>query len=205
MAGLLSARSAPGDTNELRMPGGGDVEGEAANVTPEEQAQYDEFVNNALEIIYPAQTQGQPSPQIINSLSGQMSEQERELLAQADPPLGNSPIDNLAGTGAAVVVMVEGSAAQAGARIDDDVLFHAGADILAELAEVAEAAKIHPYSEEEMESALYRALDIYRMSSPRVDPEMLAQEFGQIAEADKAGQLDQVLPGIGQRTQEQAA
>jgi hypothetical protein len=213
MAGLLSGGARP--QNQSQSTGaapaqgqgapppaqqqGGDMEGEASNVTPEEQAQYDQFVNNALEIIYPQQSQGQPSPAIMQGLAGQMDPQVAEMFAQADPPVGNSPIDNLAATGVSLVLMVEASAAQANAAISDDVLYHAGADILAELAEVAEAAKIHEYPDAEMESALYRALDLYRVSSPRVDPERLKQEFGQIVEADKAGQLDQLLPGIGQR------
>lgn len=199
MAGLLSQRGQ--DAGKTNAPGNAavdsDVDGEAPNATPEEQAQYDQFMNNALEIIYPAQTQGQPSEEILRNLSGQMAPQSAEMLAQADPPISNNPIDNLAATGVSLIIMLEGSALQAKVDVMDNVLFHVGKDVLEELAEVAQAAGIYDYSEQEMESSFYRALDIYRVSSPTVDQNQLSQQFGAIVEADRSGQLGQILPGSG--------
>jgi hypothetical protein len=40
-----------------------------------------------------------------------------------------------------------------------------------------------------------RAMDLYRVSSPRVDPQALPAEFEQIIAADREGNIDKVLPG----------
>ena len=79
---------------------------------------------------------------------------------------------------------------------------HAGQEILEQLADIAEAANIHDFQEEELEGAFYRATDLYRISSSRVDPESLSQEFGQVQQADQQGTLGQLLPGIEQRMQQ---
>lgn len=211
MAGLLNARPAPGGANQMRVQpannaspqGGGDaslqdgdVGGEAPNVSPEEQQQYDQFVNNALELIYPQGSNGDVAPVILQHLSGQFGQDEAQMLAQADPPVSNNPTDNLAATAVLVVIMVEASAANAKAQIDDAVLYHAGLAIIEELAEVAQAASIHDYGDKEMEASFYRALDIYRVTSPRADQNTLSQEFGEIEQADKSGNLGQLIPGI---------
>lgn len=197
MAGLLSGdRNAQDDQNAATVANDNVTAEAAPNVTPEEQAQYDKFVDNGLEIIYPAETEGQPSPAILEGLSGQINPQIAEMMSGAEPPISNNPIDNLASTAVSVVLMLEASAAQSNAQISDDVIFHGGREILEECGNVSDAAGIHDYSEQELESSFYRALDIYRVSSPRIDPETLSQEFGAIEQADKSGQLGQLLPGI---------
>lgn len=78
----------------------------------------------------------------------------------------------------------------------DDVVLHGGVAIIEELIEVAEAAKIHDFSEQDIEGITYRAMDLFRTASPRVDQDALKAEFGQVVEADRAGTLGKILPGL---------
>lgn len=177
-------------------------DGETPNVSPEEQADYDKFVNNALEIIYP-QGGGTVSPVVMKHLNGEYEQEAQQILAEAQPPLGVSPIDNLAGTTVLLVVALDQSATAAGKDVGQDVVIHGGVAVLEELATVAQAAKIHDYSDKEIEAATLRAMDLYRYVGPRYDENAAKQDFGQVVEADKTGTLDQVVPGIGQALKQQ--
>lgn len=174
----------------------GQSEGEQAS--PEEQAQYDQVVNNALEIIYPKGEQQGMSPAVKAHLSGQFEPQAAEMLKPLQPPLNpSSPIEALAATSALVVMMLDGSAAQAGKEIDAGVLFHAGLEITQILADDAKEFGILDLGDQDQEKAFYRAVDIYRQISPRAQqaqPE-LASEFDQLKQANDQGKLGQVLPG----------
>lgn len=172
------------------MPAGED--GEAA--TPEEQAIYDRFVTTVMGVIYPEGPE-QVSPAIMQNLQGQFDERAQGMFAEAQPPVQQTPTDSIAQTGVLLTIAVESAMERSGQQIPDDVVFHAGAEVMEMLVELAEAAGIVELSEEEMQAVLLRAMDLYRIASPRVDPEALSAEFGQIVEADKAGQIDKVLPG----------
>jgi hypothetical protein len=107
----------------------------------------------------------------------------------------------LANTAVQIVSKLDASAKEAGQPISDDVLYHAGSEIVGMLAEVAEAANIHNYSDDEIQGAFYQALDQYRPIAEemgRTDDATLKSQFGQILDADAQGQLGQVLPGIDQ-------
>jgi len=165
-----------------RGTAGVDDDGERPNVSPEEQAQYEEFVANAMEIIYPRGEEGAVSPQVIEQLSA-----------------GDDRIEALAQTAVQLTIAVEDSAEKAGPQLDDSVVMHGGIAILEELAEIAEAAKVHDYSEDEMQGATYRAMDLYRElgeQSGKVDPDALKAQFGEIMDADKRGDVQSVLPQI---------
>lgn len=205
MAGLLGSGGAGGGTtmkvgpaSPSPAPGGqpdasriddSDEQGQQPNVTPEEQAQYDAFVNNGLKVIYGADPNaeggGEPGarPDILNRLKE-----------------SSDPLENLANTTVWLVTMLETSAEKGGTQLDDAVVMHGGKAMLEELAEVAEAANIHDYSEKEMEGAWYRGLDLYRETATqdgRVDPETLKQQFGEIQTADEQGRMGDVLPQLG--------
>ena len=168
--------------------------------SPEEQRLYDDFVNTALSIIYPkGEQQGTVNPSVVTTLRGEIDPQVMAMFEMAEPPLTQSPIDLLAVSTVQLTLVVEDKAEASGQQLPDDVVMHGGVEILEALVEVAEAAGVHDYSEEDIENATYRAMDLYRISSPRVDQQALSQEFGAIAEADKSGSLSQLLPGIEAR------
>lgn len=210
MAGLLNPGApqpqAPAPAGPGMAPQGAPQQPQAGgdeqpNVTPEEQAVYDKFMDNGLNLIYPQGEgeQAQVSPAVLDDLAGKADPEAQQMFADAQPPLQNTPVDNLASATVQIVLMLEASAEQSGAQIPDEIIFHAGKDLLEELGEVSEAAGIHDFSEEELEGAFYRALDLYRISSPRVDQQSLSQEFQEIQRADQDGSLSQLLPGIDQR------
>lgn len=172
------------------MPG--NAEGESAS--PEEQAIYDRFVKTVMGVIYPEGPE-QVSPQIMQNLQGQFDQRAQAMFAEAVPPVQATPTDSIAQTAVLLTIAIESAMERSGQQIPDDVVFHAGAEVLEMLAELAEAAGIVDLSDDEMNAVMLRAMDLYRISSPRVDPEALAAEFGQIIEADRAGNMDQVLPG----------
>jgi hypothetical protein len=162
-------------------------EDETPNVTPEEQQQYDSFVNNAMEIIYT--DDGKVEPQVLQRLS-----------------TGKKPIDTMAQTTVWVVMMAEQDAKRNNVAIDDDVIFHAGREIMEQLIEVSEAADLHQWKEAEIQGAWYQALDMYREANSgeggRIDPAAAAEDFNALAEADKEGRADEVLPGFGQLSEQ---
>jgi hypothetical protein len=184
--GLLdrAASSAGAKDNEASeaTPDDEAAEGEP-NVSPEEQKQYDQFVNNAYSLIYSSDNGGKAivRPQILNSLKG-----------------NGDPKEGLATTVALVVKRTADSARESGMDISGDVMLHGGQEILEDLADLQREAGIADLSAEEIEGAMYRALDLYRETAQAdgsLDTAALAQDFKQMVDADKAGRLDEVVPG----------
>lgn len=172
------AMPAEAPASDPMMPGEADIEddGPAANVAPEEQAQYDEFVDKALRVIYDPKS----FPAVLQGLQG-----------------AGDPVAGLANTAALAIMRVEDSAKREGVEVSPDVLFHAGLEIMGDLAETAGKAAIHEFSDEEIEQATYKALDLYRQSRPRsIDQEAARAEFDVARQADEAGQLDELLPAL---------
>ena len=193
MPGLRQAMLPPaGDPNAQPIDDGGMSQGEQA--TPEEQALYEQFLNAAGDVIYP--NGDKPSPEIIANLKGDIDPQAMQMFADAQPPVAQSPQDAVSATAVLLTMLVDGQGKASGTDYPDDVVLHAGAGIIEILVDISEAAKIHDFSEQEMEGLTYRAMDLFRIASPRVDTEALKGEFGQIVAADKSGQLNKVLPGL---------
>jgi hypothetical protein len=101
------------------------------------QAQYEQFFDNALSVIYDDKS----LPQIIESLKGD-----------------GDPLDGLVNTAVAVVVWVRDSAEQAGQALPPDVVFQAGIEILEDLADLAGKAGVHEFTPEEVEGATFKAM-----------------------------------------------
>lgn len=149
---------------------------EMEQASPEEQAQYEQVMNNAYELIFDEKTM----PGVLESLAG-----------DGDPKLG------LATTAASIVTHLKQSAEQGGQPLSEDVVYHAGVAILEDLADLAGKAGIHEFTEEEAEGALYQAMDVYReLNAGEIDQERYAGELEGLKQADKAGTLGQMLPGI---------
>lgn len=161
--------------------------------SPEEQAQYEKFVRASLEILYPPDKPGEPNPAILQNLQGKFEKPALAFFEQAQPPLTDSPLDSAAATTVIVTMMTENTG---GEKFADDVVYHGGKAIAEELIEMAEAAKIHEFSEQDLETVTYRAVDLYRIASPRADPVALTEAFKTLMEANDAGTLNKVLPGL---------
>lgn len=189
-----------------------------SNVSPEEQAQYNQFEMNMLELIYVSGEQGsQPRPEIIQSLQaskeapmeepdpeGPQGEAGEEGQAPSQPgqAAGPSPhIVALASTAVEITKKLDDSAREAGQPLTDDVLLHGGTEVIEELATVAQMAGIHDYSDDELSGAVTTAMDMYRekaIADGRTDAETLKGQWGELIQADKDGTIDQMVPGIKQ-------
>lgn len=148
------------------------------NVSPEEQAQYEEFVGNGLNLIYDEKG----LQKLVTALES-----------------GGSPIEGLAHTLVGVVSRLEDSAKESGTPINGDVVLHGSVEIMEGLVEMSETAGIHEYSEEDMESAFFMAADMYRkMKQERGDlpEEQLKADFQTILQAENEGRLEEVVPGV---------
>jgi hypothetical protein len=164
----------PSTLDAMPEPGG-----EASNVSPEEQAEYDRFMDRAFRLIYDAKV----FPGLLERL-------------RATP----DPVEGLASVTVMVVTRLQDSARQQGVAISPDVLYHGGLEIMEDLAATAEKARVHAYTDKEMEAALYQALDLYRQTesaSGGIDQQAAAQDWDALVQADQQGRLHEALPGIG--------
>jgi hypothetical protein len=184
MAGLMQQQAAlPDDA----MAGAGMAasdgmeQEEQPNVSPEEQAQYDAFMANYMKMAYSKDV----GPKLLDALGGD----------------GGDPVEGLAQATAFIVKRLADGAREAGAEMSQDVLFHGGKEIVEDLAEMQADAGFADLDENQIEQAMYRALDIYReaaMADGTLNTEALAQDMQSLVEAEQAGALDQVLPGANQ-------
>lgn len=167
----------PEESGEMAM------EGEPAS--PEEQAQYDAFVQAGYSLIYD-QAMGKPGP-------------DHKLL-QRMMASGN-PVEGLAAVASMVVMRIEDAANQAGQQISPDVLLHGGNELLGDLADLAGKAGVHDFTDEEIEAASYAAMDKYREARAQtgggsIDPEAMKQEWAEIMQMNETGELDRMFPGM---------
>ena len=203
MAGLMNgqppvaparpgAPAAPvGAEPDMMAPGAGDEQGETEMddeqgeaVTPEEQAQYDAFVKNGQKIIYGS---GKVSSKILKALDGD-----------------GDPISGLATVTVMVVSRLVTSAKEAGQEISSDVVMHGGSEILADLADLQKEAGIADLSDDEQETAFYKAVDMYRDMEQKtggIDEAGLEEDFMTLMEANENGTLDDVVPGASKAAQ----
>lgn len=177
MTGLLQGPGMP------RTNTGMEPSADGENVSPEEQAQYENFVSNGMELVYNEQTM----PALMQSIA-----------------TASSPVEGLSNALVMVVSRLEESAKQNNAQIDGEVMMHGATEISEALVELAEAAGIHQFTEQDMEGAFYSAVDRYRESkqqSGELPEAELKQDFAMMQQADQAGQLDQMVPGANEAAQ----
>jgi hypothetical protein len=185
--GLLAERAQEEEAPEGKMPPEGEPsmpEGEGeqpSNVSPEEQRQYEMFVDNCYSLIYDKKTIGN----VLKSLD-----------ATDDPKM------NLANTTVMIVKRVADSARQAGQQVSTDVLMHGGAEVLEDLADLAAKVGLHSYTPEEIEGAVYIAADLYRgmaEADGTLDIEGSKRDMAKAIQADQAGAMDAIIPGASAR------
>lgn len=150
--------------------------------SPEEQAIYDKFVAKAQILIY-------DDKQIKGIL---------DMLAEGTPQEG------LGITAATIIKRVADAAEQAGQPIPGDILLHAGAEILEDLATLATKAGIHDFSkdQEAAEGAFYVALDEYRVmqqAAGKIDPAVYQKDLEALQAADQSGELGALFNKLAQQ------
>lgn len=150
--------------------------------SPEEQAQYDQFVQTAMQLIYDESIKDT----LIDMLDG----------AQGSD--GGNPAEGLAMATVMVVGRVKQVAEQAGEQIDKVVLFHAGTEIMGQLADISRDAGIKDYGEDHqaLQAAYFRAIDMYidqARKAGEVDDAAAAQDLQRLLKADSDGQLEQIM------------
>jgi hypothetical protein len=168
--------------------------GDEPNVSPEEQAQYDQFVGNGMQLVY--QEQGktmQVAPAVLGQLKGDWKDVEPSLgqIPQEEKPLDpKNPIDCLAVTTVGLVLTLEASAASSNHQLDPAVVFHGGAELMEQLADIANAANIHDFSDDEMTGAANRAAMLYGVSSKSMNKQEALAEFDHFlkTQGDQLGQ-----------------
>lgn len=154
----------------------GEDMGEEANVTEQEQAQFDEFVDKVRSAVFDKKS----IQSVLQSLTAT-----------------DDPVNNLANTAAMAVMTTEDSANQSGINIPPEILMYGGAEVIADLAETAEAAGTHTYTEDEVIGAIIGAMEIYRdmrTAEGRFDPASVQGDMQLIQQADAAGKMGEVIP-----------
>jgi hypothetical protein len=181
MAGLLSAQE---PDKQRENTAGGSVrvreedEDNESNVSPEEQQSYDAFVTNGMSLMH----SDEGLPKLLQSI-------------EAD----GSPVEGLANTVVAIIIRLEDSAKQQGMELSGDVMMHGGTELLEQAADLAEQAGVHEFTDEEIESALWMAMDIYRQTRQQqgtLPSEEISQDMGDLVSAEQEGRLEEEVPGI---------
>jgi hypothetical protein len=109
-----------------------------------------------------------------------------------------NPIDDLAVATVGLVLALEASAAMLGQKLDPAVIFHGGAELMEQLADIAKAANIHDFSDDEMTGAANRAAMLYGVSSKTMDKQEALAEFDHFLKT-QGDQLGQSLGAAAQQ------
>lgn len=163
-----------------------DSGGEEAS--PAEDQQFKAFVGNAMNLIYTPQTM----PKILNRL------QEN----------GGDPVGALAEVSVMIVQRVSESAEKAGQQIPPEVIFHAGAEIMNDLAELSSKSGAHDYTDEELNNAFIRGVDMYRDKldkQGKLDHASAQADVQRLNAASADGSLEAAIPGLKEYADKAAA
>lgn len=147
--------------------GAPESEGES-NVSPEEQAQYDIVITAARGILFGEAT----FKVVMDKLSG-----------------GKAEIGKTIGhTAAMVITSIKGGVEKQGREVPGDILFHAGEEVVADLIEMAVAAKLMQEADSERvtKEALFEGLKVFGEGeiAKGVTPEKRAAAQQEVSEAD---------------------
>ncbi len=149
-----------------------------SNVSADEQAQYDEFVTNGQTLIYSDAAMQHILPKITKA--GDI----KDGLAQALVTL---------------VLQLQSSAKNKGTEISSDVLLHGAQEILEIMVDVVEVIRGAEISPDDMEGALYRAMDIWREreeSAGTLDKTSIDEDWQSLQQADAEGRLANMIQGL---------
>lgn len=153
--------------------------GEAPNVTPEEQAEYEDFVDQGFKVIY----SGDAFEKIVDRIAAEQD-----------------PVQGLAQVTAAVASRVLSSAKGAGKEISGDAAFHGGIQLLEDLGENLTKAGVHNYTDKDLERASYLAMDAFRemnQDSGLINQEAVAEDMSLLQQGDASGELAGMMKKLG--------
>ena len=154
----------------------GPAEDPEPNVTPEEQKEYDMVVNNAYKLLY---------SDVDVTLKN---------MSQGDIVTG------MANTVATVFSWISDTARRDGMKFSDGVLIAAAGEVMEDMADMVTEAGIDDPTPEQIESAMYAAVEQYRsLQQGNLDPNEAAGELQRLQDAEADGTLEQVAPGINER------
>jgi|ETNvirnome_2_300_1030623.scaffolds.fasta_scaffold15236_2 hypothetical protein len=148
------------------------------NVTPEEQAEYDQVVNNAYKMLY------EDVPLLLENIGGH-----------------GDPVTGIATVVANAMSRITDSAVKDGRKFSDGVILNAGVEVLEDLADLAAESGIHDFTPDELESATYLAAETYRslqQESGNIDPNQAVTDMAALQQAEADGNLEQMLPGVAE-------
>lgn len=165
-------------------PAVGDQEEGITPASPEEEEERERMVGRAWELIYDDNT----FPRIVEMLAGSGGEGGGE----GDPAKGLAMATEM------VVARVAEAADRAGHQIPPDVLYHGGADILEELAEVSRRGGIKDYSQDQdaLERAWLDAIEIFRdrlAKSGELDQASAKTDLDRLIAMDQNGMLEKIM------------
>jgi|TARA_Y100000296_G_C5092730_1_gene215728 hypothetical protein len=150
---------------------------EQPNVSPDEQQQYNQLVKNAYNLLY------EDMPTLLKSIAG-----------------GGDPVTGVATTAANAMSRLINSATRAGRKFPKDVILHANMEIIEDLADLAKDSNIHDFTDQEMESAAYLTVEVYRglqQESGNIDPNEAAADLEDLQNAEANGTFEGRFPGLG--------
>lgn len=120
-----------------------------ANATPQQQAQYEQFVKNGMRLIY-----GKKSvPQIVKSLDG-----------------NGDPVAGLTNTVTAVVLRLTESAKKAGKPLSPEVVLYGAGELLEQLADFSEQSGGHKYDDEQLRTIAQGMVDGMKQGGAEAAP-----------------------------------
>lgn len=151
--------------------------------TPEEQAQYEQIVAQAMNLIYGETV----TTAILKMLQGE-----------------GDPIEGLAQTASTVILRTLQSGDQAGVKFSGDVVLNAGTEIFEDLANLSKEAGIKDFEAdpEAMEAAYFRTLDGVRVqlqSAGRLNQDAARSDLARLEEMDKSGELGSLMRRLAER------
>lgn len=150
-----------------------------ANATPEQQAAYNKFVGSALLHVF-------GDEKVMGKILGQ---------------IGDDPVQDVGRTAANIGFVVLKKAQAAGETIPPEVILHGGQELVAVLAELAQAGKRIEMTPEDIEKAYYVAADTFRQmmqGEGGIDPETAAGDIEALRQMEESGELDALMQAAAQ-------
>lgn len=162
------------------------LQDQPVQASPEEQAAMEKFVVRAWQLVY----SDEMFPQIVEMLKG-----GGEAEGQGDPVRGLAMATDL------VTNRIAKAAEEAGEPLQPDVLYHAGTEVLEDLAEISRVGRIKDYSKDPdgLERAWFEALDLFRnrmQQNGTLDEASMKAGQDELVRADQDGSLERIMRGL---------